>query len=188
LVKVAASIASLITRGVQVPLLQRLKVVSNPEVEIEPEIGEIIPQDPVPHERPVPSGRKPAARRVAAVRPPSSSKLAKEVSEDLTTLFQMTAAAWSLTDQCCAPTLDQQAPDIAKAITNILARNPRLLAKFAQADTAVIVVQAAALGRALLPVGRAVYANHVAKSDGEASDGAGPSLDQFPPYDGRPRS
>lgn len=159
-------------------LLQKLRIAP----EIEEQIGDEFPQDPAPTERPAARGKKPAPRKVAAPRSPTVAKLAKEVGEDLATMLGMTAAAWSLTDQCCAPVLEEQAPDIAKALTAILARNPRLLAKLAQADTAILAMQVVALGKALLPVGQAIYRNHVAKEDGE--HGGGVPLDHFPAYPG----
>lgn len=160
---------------------------SNPEIgqEIEPEFAQDpIPGEPRPAKRAAKKAAAPAAGRRGAATG-STAKLAREVAEDLASLLQGTAAVWGLTDQCCAPVLEQQAKPIADALVGILARNPRLLAKFADTDIAVFTVQSIALGRALLPVGKAVYTNHVSKAvdddehEGHHDDGA-IHLNRFP--------
>lgn len=171
-------------------LLDNLKFTSDSDPEIDPESGPLFVQDPEPGERP--AARKSSGRKVAPAKrtTPGTAKLAKEVAEDLTTLLAGTAAVWGLTDQCCAPVLEEQAKPIADALTAILARNPRLLAKFADTDIAVYTVQTIALGRALLPVGKAVYQNHVSRAvDDEEShnhDNGSVHLGQFPAFSGGP--
>lgn len=144
---------------------------------------EVIPQDPVPDETPsAPSKRKPSTRATPTTAKPATSRLAKQVAADLTTLLEGGAAVWGFRDQCCAPVLEQQAKPIAEALTAILARNPALLAKFANTDIAVMTVQVIALGRALAPVGQAIYVNHVAKTNQLGGDSDGNFLEQFPAY------
>lgn len=162
-------------------LLEKLRNVQ----EKEQENGEVIPQDPVPDETPpaTPSKRK-TSRPAPTTAKPANTRLAKQVAADLTTLLQGGAAVWGFKDQCCAPVLEQQAQPIAEALTAILARNPALLAKFANTDIAVMTVQVIALGRALAPVGQAIYVNHVAKTNqlGGDSSANGSFIDQFPAY------
>lgn len=162
------------------PLMDRLRIAPQIEEDIEYEL----PPDPTPGDPPPVKSKRPATRRATSpTTTPTVTKMAKDVAADLTTLIEMTAAAWSMADECCAPVLEAQAKPIADAITNILKRNPRLLAKFAQADTAIFVMQAAALGKALAPVGKAIYRNHMTEQEG--ADGAhGPSLDSYPAYNG----
>jgi hypothetical protein len=144
-------------------------------------------QDPEPGQRP----RSRRARKTAA--PParkataSVTKMAKEVSADLASLIEMSAAVWGMTDECCAPILERQAKPIADAFTSILSRNPRLLAKFANTDLVAYSIQAGLLFKALKPVATAVYHNHVSKTDedeGEATNGGVVHLGNFPAFSG----
>lgn len=169
-------------------LLESLKIAPRNTTENGGEIVEQFAQDPAPNERP-PRGRPKKA--TAAARPttaPTTARMAKEVAEDLATLLEGGAALWGLSDQCCAPVLEQQARPIAVALTGILARNPRLLAKFAQADIVSYTLQFAALGRALAPVGTAFYRNHVSKAHEDEAGGevagGGINLAQFQPVNG----
>lgn len=165
-------------------LLESLTIVP----ENEGDIPEELEPDPAPSEKPAARTRKRGtgtAKRTRVTSPRatqkvSTAKLAKQVADDFCTLIEGGAAMWSMTDQCCAPVLEQQARPISDALAAILARNPRLLEKFANADMAVYTMQTAALLRALLPVGRSVYRNHIGKSGEAAHDDAG--LDQFPVY------
>lgn len=162
-------------------LLEKLRIVTQNE-ELNPdEIETDLPQDPIPGERPSNRGK---ARR-ASTQPGSpkaaTTKLAKQVSLDLTSLLEGGAVLWGLRDQCCAPVLAEQSKDIAEALTAILARNPALLAKFAQTDIAVLTVQVIALTRAVAPVAKAVYTNHVAQTEiGQADSGF--DIDSFPTF------
>lgn len=175
-------------------LLDTLQIAPRKEEEFEEEFGLEFDQDPAPSEAPAKRRSKtPAAAKKTAAparRGTTATKnLAKEVAEDLATLLEGTAAVWGLSDQCCAPTLEAQARPIADALTAILARNPRLLAKFANTDIVAYSLQSVALGKALLPVGKAVYKNHVSKAveddeEGTHNDG-GIQLGNFPAY--RPR-
>lgn len=164
-------------------LLDRLQLVPNSDSEDAPEIGPEFDQDPDPGERPRRAVRK---RTPAAATPrkqsPSVAKMAKEVSEDLTSLIEMGAAIWGMTDECCAPTLETQARPIAESITAILSRNPRLLAKFADTDLVAYSVQAGMLFKALKPVATTVYHNHVSKTVEEGATGDGIHLGNFPAF------
>lgn len=161
-------------------LLEKLRNVQ----ENSEENDEVIPQDPVPDETPATPSKRKMARPTPTTAKPANTRLAKQVAADLATLLEGGAAVWGFRDQCCAPVLEQQAKPIAEALTAILARNPALLAKFANTDIAVMTVQVIALGRALAPVGQAIYVNHVAKTNelGGDSNGNGSFLDQFPAY------
>lgn len=97
-------------------------------------------------------------------------------------MIELAAVAWGMRDQCCAPVLAEQAQPIATAITNILARNPQLLEKFANTDIAVYTMQTMALVTALAPVARSVYSNHISKAGHGDQARGGVDLDQFPGY------
>lgn len=164
------------------PLLDSLRIAP----EIDDESDEELAQDPAPTEKPPRPARKGRTARRPATRQtgskPTTAKLAKQVAEDLASLIEGGAAVWSLSDQCCAPVLEQQARPIADAFTAILSRNPRLLEKFANADMAVYTLQSAALFRALAPVGKAVYANHVGKPKTGENHDHNIDLGQYPAY------
>lgn len=163
-------------------LLEKLRMVTQNDDIIEEEIQTELPQDPVPGEKP--TTRRRTTRTATTTTPKvTSTKLAKQVAADLASLIEGGAVIWGLKDQCCAPVLADQSRDIADALTAILARNPALLAKFAQTDLAVLTVQILALTRAVAPVAKAVYTNHVSKpASGEGDDDAGLDIDQFPTF------
>lgn len=171
-------------------LLDKLRITEEPVEQIDAEILSEYEQDPVPNE-PSPTRAnapkvKPAPAPKAPVRgrPKSTTTLAKEVGDDLATMIELSATVWGMRDQCCAPVLAAQAVPIAHSITAILARNPRLLEKFANTDIAVYTVQLLALGKALTPVGAAIYNNHISKAGHGAQATGGIDLDQFPSYPG----
>lgn len=172
-------------------LLDKLRIAPVNEDITSDQEADALPQSPTPGEPP-PSRGKPlrAVRPAPAASKTATTKLTKEVAADLATMIELVAVGWGLTDECCAPVLEAQAKPTADAVTAILARNPRLLAKFAQADMAIMVMQWVALGRALLPVGQAIYHNHVAKPEelGVTDDGGNDlSPDAFPAFSGIPR-
>lgn len=174
--------------------LDSLKFESKTDKENELEIDTGFAQDPEPGDfTPVSAPeKKPTRRRSTSMRTAGSSntKLAKEVAEDLASLIEGGAVVWGMRDQCCAPVLEQQAKPIADALTAVLARNPRLLAKFADADFAVATVQIIALGRAVAPVAKAVYQNHVSKAtnDEGPDDDGHVHLGNFPAFGGIERN
>lgn len=157
------------------------------KLEVVEEIPEEIDPDPAPDERPRrrPS-RKPRtpAPKVATPARKSVNTMAKEVGNDLASMLEMTSVVWGIRDQCCAPVLEQQAKPIGTALANILARNPELLRKFAQAETGVFVMQCLALGQALLPVGQAVFQNHVAKTGELGGNTDVTDLGAYPSFSG----
>lgn len=172
-------------------LLEKLRMVEQTGPENGAEIGEEFlseyTQDPVPNEHVSTSGKPgtakaaPKAPRKAATR--GTTALAKEVAKDMGSMIELAAVAWGMRDQCCAPVLAEQAQPIADAITNILARNPALLEKFANTDIAVYTMQTMALFTALAPVGRSVYSNHISKAGhGTQGSNGGIDLDQFPSH------
>lgn len=158
------------------------------KLEIAEEIPEEIDPDPAPDQAapkrrarrtrtPAPKVTRPAAKSV--------NTMAKEVGNDIATMLEMTSVVWGMRDQCCAPVLEQQAKPIGQALAQILARNPDLLRKFAQAETGVFVMQCLALGQALLPVGQAVVSNHVLKrGEIEGPNADVTDFDQFPAFSG----
>src|SRR5580765_345124 len=154
------------------------------------EIAEEIDADPEPAQ-PAPKRRtrraRPAAPKVTRPASKSINTMAKEVGNDLATMLEMTAVVWGVRDQCCAPTLEAQAKPIGQALAQILARNPDLLRKFAQAETGVFVMQCIALGKALLPVGQAIFHNHVLRQ-GDTDPAAVTDLATFPAFSGVPRA
>ena len=156
-------------------------------LEMGQEIGEEIDPDPVPDEKPRRRAtRKPRTPSPQVKRPVAKTvnTMAKEVGNDLATMLEMTAVVWGIRDQCCAPVLEAQAKPIGQALAQILARNPELLRKFAQAETGVFVMQCLALGQALLPVGQAVFHNHVLKQGETGPNADVTDLDTFPAFSG----
>ncbi len=161
-------------------LLDKLEIVDEVEPEIDP--------DPQPDETPAQRRRKPASktsnrRGTVAKTPRSVSAMSKQVGNDIASMLEMTAVVWGVRDQCCAPTLEAQAKPIGDALASILARNPDLLAKFANAETGLFVMQCLALGQAVLPVAKAVFTNHVLSRDEvEAEREDAVSLETFPVF------
>lgn len=167
-------------------LLDKLKMVDESDAEIGEEIEQVFVPDPEPGDEPASRRRK---AKATATRTPSTARLSKQVSQDLASMLEMTAAVWGLQDQCCAPVLEQQAEPIADALVGVLSRNPRLLRAFASANIVSYTLQGAALARALAPVGKAIYHNHISKAvtddDGHEHDGA-VNLSRFPAFQASP--
>lgn len=170
-------------------LLDKLQFDEKPDEETDEEIGYQFEADPPPGER----ATKPTRAKAAKPAPPKSSaalaKLAKEVAADLATVIEVSAAIWGMSDDCCAPTLEAQARPIADALVGILSRNPRVLMALANSDMAVMGVQTIALGRALMPVGKAVYRNHISKAVDGGEEGSHDHADavqlgSFPAFSG----
>lgn len=158
-------------------LLDRLEIAEDIDEELDP--------DPVPNEKPK---RRRAPTRQASPKPRAAAvktidRVAKEVGNDLATMLEMTATVWAVRDQCCAPVLGAQSKDIGQALAAILARNPELLQKFANAETGVFVMQMLTLARALMPVGKAVFENHVMRQGDVANEDV-TDLDTFPVFNG----
>jgi hypothetical protein len=165
-------------------LLDGLKIKVEKGEENDEEIQEEIAQDPEPDERPAATKRRISTRAAAPARKQSSARLAKQVANDLAGLLEGGAVLWGLTDQCCAPVLEEQAQAIANALVPVLARHPRLLAAFADSDIAAYALSSVAIGRAVQPVAKAVWHNHISKAhkgDAEHVPG-GVNLDAFPAF------
>lgn len=157
------------------------------KLEMDGEIGEEIDADPAPDQAaPKRRTRKPRTPSPQVKRPATKTigTMAKEVGNDIATMLEMTSVVWGVRDQCCAPVLEAQAKPIGQAIAQILARNPELLRKFAQAETGVFVMQCLALGQALLPVGQAVFHNHVLRQGDTDQNADVTDLDTFPAFSG----
>lgn len=152
-------------------LLDKLQIRTENDAETHEEMEPEFAQDPEPG-----SARNSVRKsnrntvRTPARPAPSMAKLTKQVADDLATLIEIGATVWGLTDDCCAPVLEEQARPTADALVSILSRNPRMLMAFANSDMAVMSVQVIALGKALAPVGKAVYRNHISKSTDDDDD------------------
>lgn len=159
------------------------------KLEIAAEIDEEIDADPAPDQAPKRRARKPRTPAPTIKRAPAKTlnAMAKDVGNDIASMLEMTSVVWGVRDQCCAPVLAAQSKDIGHALAAILARNPELLRKFAQAETGVFVMQCLALGNALLPVGKAIVQNHVLKS-GEDEVGDVADLNGYPVFSGSHRA
>lgn len=175
-------------------LLDSLKIGQESDDKFEEEIGPQFAQDPEPGQSG--RGRKTVAKRAPAVVTPSKAatkKLADELGEDLAGLIELAAITWGLTDDCCAPVLDENAEPIARAITACLAKKPRLLAAFAQADIVSWTLLLSTLYKAFHPVGKAIYRNHISKAvdedvQGVSHDPGAIRLNEFPAFSGIPRN
>lgn len=155
------------------------------KLEMAEEIPEEFDQDPKPDEKPKRRQRRPRtpAPKVAAPRQKTVAAMAKDVGNDIATMLEMTSVVWGVRDQCCAPVLAEQSKDIGHALAAILARNPELLRRFAQAETGVFVMQCLALGQALLPVGKVIVQNHVLKQ-GEGDSAPVVDINGYPVFSG----
>jgi hypothetical protein len=177
-------------------LLDKLQLVEKDDAEFSEEFEHQFEQDPEPGERPAARKPKAAARPApGATSKAALAKLSKQVAEDLATVIEVGAAVWGMSDECCAPELEAQARPIADALVGILARNPRVLMALANSDMAVMGVQTIALGRAVAPVAKKVYRNHISRAaddggqEGEHQHGNpnGVQLGAFPAFSGIPR-
>ena len=72
----------------------------------------------------------PTPKMTRPVGRPSRSQIEREVSEELEAIMKMIAMGWSVLDTECGPVLSKQAKDIADSLTDILAKNPKLLQRF----------------------------------------------------------
>lgn len=172
------------------------------EPNLESNLEDALPQDPEPGTRaprrkqkaPAQAPKATAPKRSTAPRGKSTASLAKEVGEDLATLIELTAAGWGMRDACCAPVLAEQAQPLGEAVAAILARNPRLLAKFALIDSASVLVLWVTLARALQPVVSAIYRNHGPGTRAPVDEGdegphpAAVDLATYPAFSGVPRA
>lgn len=141
--------------------------------------------DPEPGERPATRGRpRGPAKPTSDLTSTQVKRLSKEVGEQLAGLIDMGGTLWEMAgDECCAPIIQDESKPIGEAIAACLARNPKLLARFADVDFVTWTLQLGALGKALKPVAAAIWRNHISGAhDGEEKNGAGIDLGAFPSY------
>ena len=100
----------------------------NPEDIIDPLEEKV--EDPKPTTKRAPAKPKPDPKPSRPVGRPSKSQIEREVSEELEAMMKMMAMLWSIRDPECGPVLNKQAKDIADSLTDILAKNPKLLQRF----------------------------------------------------------
>lgn len=168
-------------------LRERLKIVDKSGEEFPEEFDgedggdDELAADPLPDERPVRRkiSTKSAPRRAPAR--PATAKIRKEVAEEIQAYLEMAALAWSVRDRCCAEVLSDESKKIADKLTDIIARNPRLLAYFRNAGVLGSWVQ---LYMVCKPVVDSVIAHHVRHEIGTGEEN-GIDLAAFPAYTGR---
>lgn len=116
-------------------------------------------QDPQPEEiAPTASKKRITLKSVPAPSSRASAKIRKEVAEEIEATLELLAAAWSITDEECADVLSETSKKIAERAAEILAKNPRLLARFRQGS---FLMDWAKFGISLKPLCKAVYQHHV---------------------------
>src|SRR3982751_3800706 len=102
--------------------------------------------------------RKPAAQPAAGMSPTRIKALSREVGGQIAGLIDMTGTLWEMTgDTCCAPVVQEQSGPVGDALAACLARNPELLARMADVDFVTMILQIGALGKALQPIGTAIW-------------------------------
>lgn len=122
-------------------------------------------RDPVPGQAAQrPAAAKERAKPVPAAAPRVTKKIREEVTEEVQVYLEMLAWAWSMSAPPCGEALSESSQVIANKITNLMARNPRLIAKFRDAGVVSDWMQ---LGVALKAVAQAAYGWYVAKEKEE---------------------
>ena len=115
--------------------------------------------EPSPAPKPTRAKPKPDPKPSRPIGRPPKSQIEREVSEELEAIMKMIAMGWSVMDQECGPVLNHQAKAIADSLTDILAKNPKLLQRMKDmtgfGDYGKLLF-------ALLPVIQAVSRHHVA--------------------------
>lgn len=169
-------------------VLDKLKIVDKSSEEIPEEIGddfeqlefdgEPFDQDPTPDETAPERNRKVSLKPVPSPAPRVTAKVRKEIAEEIAAYLEVVALTWSLRDEPCASALSDASQNIADKLTNILAKNPRLLTLFRQAGFIGDWVQ---LYIAAKPVVEAIYRHHV-KRETEGGEILGVDLADFPAY------
>lgn len=156
-------------------------------------------QDPVPSfdlpdTEPVETPKKASSRATSkrstgrpAGRP---TNLEKQVAEELTMYAELVAAVWAVRDPVCGGAAVEQAPQIAAAIARILRRYPQLMARMHASGQ---VGDWIALGMACAPVGKAVWAHHIADhgeedTDSDDTTGGAGLADRYPAFTGISRA
>lgn len=169
-------------------LLSTLKMEDENSDEKTTELAPKFEPDPEPGQSPS-SRRRPAARRKAlpaggTMSTAAVKKMSRDVAGQLAGLIDMTGTLWELSgDKCCAPIVQEQAKPVGDALAACLERNPALLARMVDVDFVTMIIQIGAVGKALKPIGEAVWHNHISgEHHGGGDDGPGFDADAFPPY------
>lgn len=113
-------------------------------------------QDPKPGEKPNVK-RAPGNRRAAQgpKRPPTEKQIATQCAMYL----MLGGGMWQMRGDQCGAILAEQAQEIGAAMAALIVDSPALAKLFEHSD---LMLKIAALGSALAPVGKAIYAHHVA--------------------------
>lgn len=104
---------------------------------------------------------------VTPLYPPVTKQQEREVRDELAALMKIAALMWSVPDPECGGVFNEQSAAIAASLTNLLKRNPRLLASLQGAGWLGDWV---GLAMAITPVVRAIYAHHIAPKETEQSE------------------
>lgn len=157
----------------------------NPSTEVLddlPPVDTTLDPPPATDDTPPKRGR-PKVTPLKPAAPPVTKAQQKEITDELDAFVRLASLAWSVRDPLCGTVLNEQSKQISAALAQVLARNPRLLAMMRGSGWMGDWV---ALGMAITPVARAVYAHHLAPADEEIehTDGnpSAPQPVEYPPY------
>lgn len=145
--------------------------------------------DPPPADDDTPPNTAPKSAPKAA--PPLTKAQEREVKDEVAATLEMFALAWSIPDPHCGIVLHENSEKIASALTQCLRRNPRLLAYMRSSGWFGDYLK---LFMVTLPVGRAIWAHHVAPApeenttNGYTGDPTAPHVPFYPPYLPRPQT
>jgi hypothetical protein len=134
---------------------------------------------------PVPPPPPRGGRRPTSPVPTVTRSMEKDVRDELEALCSMVALMVSVPDPTCGAALNDQSKAIAASLTQLLKRNPRLLATLRGAGWMGDWV---GLFMALMPVVKAVSAHHLTpkpEQEETYSDGIDPTAPwspEYPPY------
>lgn len=141
--------------------------------------GEVIEldRDPEPGRRARRAGRRqaaaasnPAPRKQARAggKFTSRDQIQKGIADEIEMYSRMLALTWSMTDPECATVLSDSSAKIATELAALCARSEWIVEHF---QTTSLFGDIAKLLHALLPLGRAVFAHHIAGRRGEEDPG-----------------
>jgi hypothetical protein len=157
------------------------------DTELSPDMDTELLRDPIPADEPagmtdpVPPPVRRSKGYTGAPVPAITRTVEKEVREELDAIIKMAALAWSVPDPVCGGALNEQSQAIAAALTNLLKRNPRLLATLRSAGWLGDWV---AFGVAAMPVIKAINRHHFmpAQDKDSPDDPTAPRLAEFPAF------
>lgn len=120
--------------------------------------------DPKPGEKPT-AKRIPGNRRAAqgTKKPPTEKQIAAQCSMYL----MLGGGMWQMRGDECGAILAEQAQEIGAALAALIVDSPALARLFEHSD---LMLKIAALGSAIAPVGKAIYAHHVAGGRGQEDE------------------